>query len=171
MTATALFKIYTGTDAGTMSPETTGDGTNWNLMSTDAYDSTGTDYQDNPITVLESGTAYSYERWMKVRFDGTFNAIENVIAWKSAGTYSDAGISINAGETDTGATPVDTSSSIATAAIPTTEETAIDITPSGGIEDDGDFTDFLVAQLVVADTTTTPGDIGEQTLTVQYDES
>lgn len=169
MAAGHNLKIYTGTDAGTESPA--GDATNWNLMSTDAYDSTGTTYQSNPIVVPDSGTAYSYERWMKVEFTGTFNSITNVKAWKSAGTLSDGNLSINAGETATGVTPTDSASSVATSAIPTTEGTAIDITPSGGISSDGDKTDFLVAQLVVPSTVTTPGDIGTQTLTIQYDES
>jgi len=171
MAATALFKIWTGTDAGTMSPATTGDGDNWNLMNSDEYDSTGTGYQSSPITVPAEGTAYSYERWVSVRFDGTFNAIENVKAWKSAGDYSDVNLSIKAGETDTGATPVNTASSIADTTIPTSEGSAIDITPSGGIEDSEDFTDYLVMQLNVPSTVTTPGDIGSQTLTISYDES
>lgn len=171
MAATALMKIFTGTDAGTMSPAGAGDATNWNLMSVDSYDSTGSQYQDNPIVVLESGTAYSYERWIRIRFDGSFNLIDNVKAWKSAGTFSDAGISIYAGDTNTGVTPTDSQSSIATSTIPTTEGTATDITPSSDIDTDGNFTDYLVLQLRVADTTTTPGDIGTQTITFQYDES
>lgn len=171
MAATPFMKIFTGTDAGTMNPSADTDATNWNLMSIDSYDSTGTDYQSNPITVLESGTAYSFEKWIKIRFDGTYNLIENVKVWKSAGTLSDGSLALNAGETATGVTPTDSASSVATAAIPTTEGTAIDITPTANIDTDGDFTDFLVVQLEVPDTVTTPGDIGTQTLTFQYDES
>lgn len=169
MAAGHELKVYTSTNAGTEEP--VGDATNWNLMSTDDYDSTGTGYQAAPITILASGTAYSYERWLKVEFTGTFNAITNVLAWKSAGTLSDAGLTLYVGETDTGVTPVNTNSSVATTAMPTTEGTAIDITPAAGISSDGDKTDFLVVQLDAADTVTTPGDIGTQTLTFQYDES
>jgi len=169
MAAGHELKIYTSTDAGTEAP--VGDATNWNLMSTDAYDSTGTDYQTNPITVPEAGTVYSYERWMKVKFTGVFNAITNVLAWKSAGTLSDAALALFVGETDTGVTPVTTDSAVATTAMPTTEGTAIDITPAGGIANDGDKTDFLVVQLDVPSTVVTPGDIGSQTITIQYDES
>lgn len=169
MVAGHELKVYTGVSAGTEEP--VGDATNWNLMSTDDYDSSGTGYQAAPITILASGTAYSYERWLKVEFTGTFNAITNVLAWKSAGTFSDAGVSLFVGETTTGVTPVDTDSSIATTAMPSTEGTAIDITPAGGIAIDGDKTDFLVIQLDATDAVTTPGDIGTQTLTFQYDES
>jgi len=169
MAATFELKIYTGTNAGTESPS--GDATNWNLQSTDAYDSTGTDYQTNKIQRPASGTNYSYERWLKGKFNGTFNSITNVKVWKSSGTLSDGNLALFIGETDTGVTPVDTNSSVATTAMPTTEGTAIDITPAGGISNDGDKTDFAVVQLDVPDTVTTPGDIGTQTLTFQYDES
>ena len=169
MAAGHELKVYTGTDAGTEAPA--GDATNWNLMSTDAYDTTGSAYQAAPITILSSGTARSYERWLKVEFTGTFNAITNVKTWKSAGTLSDEGLSLFVGETDTGVTPVSTDSSVATTAMPTTEGNAIDITPSGGIDTDGDKTDFLVVQLDATDAVTTPGDIGTITLSIQYDES
>lgn len=171
MAATPLLKVYTGTNAATMSPSGTGDGTNWNLMSTDAYDSTGTTYQSYPITVPDSSSNYSYERWMKIRFDGTFNLIDNVLAWKSAGSLSDGALILTAGETATGATPVNTNSTVATSVIPTTEGTAIDITPSSAIDASGDSTDYLVVQLEVPSTVTTPGDIGSQTITFQYEES
>lgn len=171
MVATPLLKVFTGTDAGTMNPSADGDATNWNLMSTDAYDSSGVLYQSNPVVVPSSGTSYSFERWMRVRFDGTFNLVDNVIVWKNAGTLSDGNLSINAGETSTGVTPVDSASSVASAVLPETEGTALDITPSSPISTSGDFTDYLVAQLVVPSTVTTPGDIGSQTLRFQYDES
>ena len=171
MGATPLLKIFTGTDAGTMNPAGDGDATNWNLMSVDSYDSTGTDYQNNPIVVPSSGTSYSFERWMRVRFDGTFNLVDNVIVWKNDGTLSDENLSINAGETSTGVTPTDSASSIAVAEVPVTEGDAINITPESPISTDGDFTDYLVAQLVVPSTVSTPGDIGSQTLRFQYDES
>lgn len=168
MAAGHNLKICTGTNAGT---ESTGDASNWNLMSIDAYDSTGTDYQSNPITVPSSGDNYSYEKALRVEFTGTFNAINNVLVWKSSGTLSDAALVLNAGKTATGTTPINTVSTIATATIPIDSGTAIDITPSAGIANDGDETDYLYVQLDVPNTVTTPGDIGTQTLTIQYDES
>ena len=170
MAATCNLKVCTGTDAGT---ESAGDASNWNLMSTDAYDSTGTDYQSNKISVPSSGTNYSYERWLRLEFTGTFNLIENILAWHSSGTLSDAALDLNAGETDTGVTPVTTVSSVATTTLTSwdAEGEAIDITPTAPIEDTGDETDYLVTQLEVPDTVVTPGDIGSQTITFSYDES
>ena len=172
MAATVELKIYTGTDAGTESPSS-GDASNWNLMSTDAYDSSGTDYQTNKIQVPDSGTNYSYERWMKLKFSGTFNKIENIKAWHSAGSLSDGNLDLKAGVTDTGATPVNTASSVATTTLTSwdAEGEAFDLTPSGGITSSPGYSKYLVTQLVVPSTVTTPGDIGSQTITFQYDES
>lgn len=168
MAAGHNLKVCTSTNAAT---ENAGDASNWNLMSTDAYDSTGTDYQSNTIAVPTAGTNYSYERVLRVEFTGTFNDITNVKVWKSAGTLSDVNLALYVGESATGVTPVDTDSSIATTAMPTVEGSAIDITPAAGISNDGDKTDFLYIQLDVPSTVTTPGDISAQTLTFQYDES
>ena len=170
MAATCNLKVCTGSSAGTESAD---DASNWNLMSTDAYDSSGTDYQTNKISVPSAGTNYSYERWMRLEFTGTFNLIENIKAWRSAGTLSDAALGLYAGETDTGATPVNTVSSVATTALSgwDSEGEAIDITPTAGIDESGEKTDYLVVQLRVPSTVTTPGDIGSQTITFSYDES
>jgi len=168
MAATATIMVCTGTNAATETAAT-----NLNLMSIDAYDSTGTDYQSNKIRVPESGTNYSYERWFRVKFTGTFNEIENVKVWHSAGTLGDANLDLKAGKTDTGATPTDSQSTIATTPLTgwDSEGEAIDITPAAGITSDGDETDYCVLQLEVPDTVTLRGDIGSQTITIQYDES
>jgi hypothetical protein len=139
-------------------------------MSIDAVD-TGTDYQTNKLQAPGSGTNYSYERWLRFVFTGTFNLIDNIKCWKSAGTLSDVNLTIKAGETTTGATPVDTASSIATSTLPTTEGAAIDITPTNPIDTSGEKTDYLVLQLNIPSTVTTPGDISSQTLSIRYDES
>jgi hypothetical protein len=169
MVATFEWKVYTGSGAGTENPSS-GSATHLNFHNDDTY-GTSTDYQTKQIVVPSSGTAYSYERWIRGRWSGTFNLIDNILFWKSAGTLSDVNLAIYAGETATGATPVVTVSSIATAAVPTTEGTAIDITPSGGISSSPGYSDYCVMQLRVPSTVTTPGDIGVQTFTMQYDES
>lgn len=172
MTATCEVKVYTGTDAGTENP-TTGDADNLNLMNADEYDSDGTLYTQHPIAVPSSGTNYSYERWAKLKFSDTFNKIENIKVWKSAGTLSDANLDILAGVTDTGATPTNSASTIATTTLTSWDEEseALDLTPSGGITSSPGYSKYLVLQLKVPDTVTTPGDIGTITLTFKYDES
>ena len=172
MAATVELKIYTGDAPGTENPSD-GDASNWNLMNIDDYDDTGTDYQDHPIPVPESGTNYSYERWMRLKFSGTFNKIENIKAWHSAGTLSDPNLDLLAGVTDTYSTPTNSASSIATTTLADwdSEDEALDLTPSGGITSSPGYSKYLVVQLKVPSTVTTPGDIGTQTITFQYDES
>lgn len=167
MAATAEVKVYTGTTATVESPS--GDAGNLNLMSTDTYDSTGSGYESATITVPTTGTAYSYERWLRIEYTGTFNSITNVKFWKSAGSLSDGNLTLNAGETSSAATPTDGSSSLATSAIPTAVGSAIDISTT--ITSSGDYTDYGILQLAVPTNVTTPGDIGSQTITFQYDES
>lgn len=170
MVATVQMKVCTGTNAGTESPA--GDASNWNLMSTDAYDSTGTGYQTSRITVPPTGTSYSYERWLRLQFSGTFNLIENIKVWHSAGTLSDAALDLLAGVSILGVTPTNAASSIATTVLTSwdVEGEALDITPSGGITSAGG-TKYLVAQLKVPSTVVTPGDIGTHTITFSYEES
>jgi len=169
MVATFEWKVYTGTDAATEHP-TTGSATHLNFHNDDSY-GTSTDYQTRQIVVPETGTNYSFERWLRGRWSDTFNLIENILFWRSAGTLSDVNLSIYAGVNSTGVTPVDTESTIATAEVPTTEGTALDLTPSGGITTSPGYSEYSVMQLRVPDTVTTPGDIGVQTFTLQYDES
>jgi len=172
MAVTCNLIICTGTNAATETSAGS-DADNLNLLNDDSVDTGGTDYMSKPITKLSSGTAYSYERWARLEFTGTFNAITNVKFYKSAGSLSDAGLDVKAGTTATGVTPVNTSSSVATTTLTGWDSSgeAIDITPSGGISNSGDKTDYMVFQLSVADTTTTPGDIGTLTVTINYDES
>lgn len=164
MVATATMYVYTGTDAGTENSSTY-----LNLMSTDAQDTDDNDYQSARITIPSSGTTYSYERWFRVKFTDTFNLIENCEYWLSGGSASGTGWTINAGVSESGVTPVNTESSIATSSIPTTEGTALDI-QNGTMDSSGVYTDYGVLQLEVTDSAS-PGDITTGTLTVQYDES
>lgn len=169
MVATFEWKVYTGTSAGTENPAT-GSADHLNFHNDDTY-GTSTDYQTKQIVVPSSGTTYSYERWLRGKWSGTFNEISNIKFWKSSGTLSDANLSINAGTTTTGATPTSSASSIATSSVPTTEGTALDLTPSGNITSSPGYSIYAVMQLEVPSTVTTPGDIGVQTFTMQYDES
>jgi hypothetical protein len=172
MVATFRWKVYTGTNAATESPDAApgSNAANLNFMTADAYDSAGTDYQTYPITVPAASTAYSYERWLRAHLSGTFNLINNMKFWKSAGTLSDAALAIKAGTSLTGVTPVVTVSTIATADVPTVVGSALDPTPSGGLSAAG-YSKYIVMQLHVPSTVTTPGDIGSQTFTFRYDES
>lgn len=174
MTATFEWHIIT-TSLETVNPAIGGSATNWNLMSTDAYDSSTTDYQNNvnKLKVSDSGTNYSYERWIRGYFRGSATAITNVKIYRSAGTLSDSNLVLNGGETDTFATPVKTASSIATTASTSwdTLAEAFDITPAAGITSLPAWSDYFVIQMAIPDTVNTLGEMGTITLTLQYDET
>lgn len=171
MVATAEWKVYTGS-VGTENPST-GSATNINLMAIDAYDASGTDYTNYPIAVPASGTNYSYERWVRIKFSGTFNNINNIKAWLDSWNKSDPNLELYAGVTDTYSTPVNTRSTIATtpSANWTGLANALDLTPTGGITASPGYSKYLVLQLAVPSTVTTPGDVGTIVVKVQYDES
>lgn len=163
MAATSEIKVYTGTNLATSNVAA-----NANFLSADVYSvSPASDY---PINVPQSGTAYSFERVIALDFSGTFNSITNIKAWKSAGSYSDAALSLKAGTTESTFTPVQTASALATTNIPTDVGTALDLTPTAGLTAPG-ISKYLVMQLNVPSTVVTLGTIGTQTFTLQYDEA
>ena len=176
MTETVELKIYTGVGAATESP--VGDATNWNLMFTDAYDSTQNAYRSsaNRVPVPSTGNAYSYERWMRLKFTGAFTTVSNIKVYRYAGAgstangLSDANLDLTAGATAVAATPVITASAVATITVLSWDSAgeAINITPVGNISPGG-FTKYFVVQLKVPLTVATPGDIGAQTIEFSYD--
>jgi len=170
MAATVEWKVYTA--GGTENPSS-GSASNLNLMSIDAYDSDGTQYTQYPIAVPQSGTNYSYERWVRLKFSGTFNQIDNIKLWLDSWSKSDSNLELYGGVTDTFSDPVNTQSSVATtpSANWTGVSNAFDITPSGGITSSPGYSKYFVMQLAVPSTVTTPGDVGTMVIKVQYDES
>jgi hypothetical protein len=119
----------------------------------------------NPITIPGAGSSYSYERYLRGHWTGTFSTITSIYFWKSAGTPG-TGWTINAGNkaNQTYATPVATASTIATAAIPTTQGTGLTPTYAAA------FCDYIVLQAVLG-TTCTPGALATLTYTFQWNET
>ena len=165
MTAIVTFYDYTDATASTETAFATGPFTS--LMISNTHD-TGTTYQSNPITVPGSSNAYSYERIIRAKWTSTYNSISSVLFWKSAGTLSDAALIINAASQSNKSNPSISASTIATSAIPTSSGTALSISTSGSTPNT--VSDYIYLQLMVPSTVTTPGDIGTQTCTLQYDE-
>ena len=164
MVATVTAYNYTGETAATESSATT----YWNFMSTDAADTTDSGYIAARVTAPTSGSAYSYERYGRFKFTDTFNAIENCLFWYTSG-FGDTGLVVNGAAAVSGVTPVNTSSSVATSAVPVSEGTALDI-QNGTMESADDYTKYVVLQAVLA-TTIGPGDITTGNWKLQYDES
>ena len=146
--------------------ETVSTPTNLNFGSTDATDLTPLSY---PITAGNN----SYEKYVRAKFTGTFSKIDNIQFWKSAGAYV-TGESIKWSGTTTSYTqPTASTSSVATASVPTsdpgTANVSIGGSLSGSITTSGGMTDYIVLQLQT--TTSTPaGAVNTKTFTLTYDE-
>jgi len=151
--------------------ETTSVASNINYGSTDSANLTPASY---PITASEN----SYEKWERCYWSGTFNKIENLQIWKSAGSYV-TGESIDTNLTTTGysqdsyATPTDSTSTVADIVMPTADPAAANMGIAGSLTGNlssAGYSDYWVTQLQTT-ATTPPGDVNQKTFTIQYDES
>ena len=108
----------------------------------------------NPIAIPAAGSAYSYERWIRGHWTGSFSSITSITFWKYSGSLG-TGVTLNAGlvASQTYATPVVTASAIATSGIPTSQGAGL--TPTYG----SNYCYYIVLQLVVG-TTASSGSIG-----------
>lgn len=153
-------------------PGTTQTAPNCNYMSIDSYDQDGTEYADNPITVSTAATTYSYERWLRGYFSGSFNSITSMVIWHNGGTMSDGGIDLLAGTTADYASAVNSASPHATFTLEDWNEEgeALSIQPTSPTSTltEAGYSDYLVQQLSLTTAVTTPGDIPTQTITMSY---
>lgn len=135
-----------------------------------------------PITAQADG--HSFEKWIRMYVQdlGGSSQIDNLKVWVSdlgGGYQTGEGISCNLTESGysqatypTGG-PVDTDSSVATNAAPTTEPSGANIgiggSLGGNISAAPAYSDFIVLQLDVSDLTPA-GSVNQKTLTFQWDE-
>ena len=184
----ASFKIYVGTTGSSIEyPLAAGiaSSPNLNLMSSNTVDTSGTLYQTLLINIPASGSAYSYERWFRMRFDANpaYSLINNIKLWHESGGLSDAALSLFVAKTDATAsfvTPQNialmgytglTDMSIANTA-GTNTNYVLDLTPTASIASSATgYSQYGIIQLRVPSTVTTFGDIGIQTMKVSYDVS
>jgi len=143
--------------------------TNLNLGSTIAANLAPSTY---PIT---AGT-YSYEKWVKAVYTGSFTRIDNIQYWKSAGTYVTGEIINWTGQQTAYAVPTSSASGYATAAVPTsdpgTANVSINATLSGSITsstEGSNCSDFVILQATIT-TAASAGATNTKTFTLQYDE-
>jgi len=164
MAADVSLRVFTGTDAGTKSDPVDG----IDFISADNAVNNLTNRQNNPIVVPGSGENYSFEKWLKLELDtAPDNEITNIQFWGPS-SYP-TGTGVNVGTTQTGATPTDSESSVATEDVTT-------YTSGNKLEwDDGSYSatglidEFLVLQLEV-DNNASPGNWDQQTYYYSYDE-
>lgn len=108
----------------------------------------------------------SYEKWVRGHFYGTYNAVSNLKFYLSAGAYV-TGEQIMAAVNASFATPVATTSAVATSPVPTSLGTALAPTAPGSSPS---YSGYITLQLQTT-SSTPPGNVNQKTFTLQYDES
>jgi hypothetical protein len=124
-----------------------------------------------PIRIPESGVAYSFEQYLRVRID-VAPAVQcsNFLVWYDSGSIP-AGqtLTVNSDEVASYTAPTDTQSTKGTRVDFTTKDSEVaSIALSGTLTDIGDYTSYLVFQLEVLSTATA----GSSSIDfiIQYDE-
>lgn len=172
MAATFNWSITNGTAPGTVT-DLAASGNVFNFKDVD--NATASNYNSYPIVASDTANqGRSFEVWLRGKFSGTFNNIDNLQFWRSTDFSPSTGLTIYWKGNNVGAyqTPVKTDSTVATSTIPTadpgTANVSIGGSLSGAITAPG-YSDYIVLQLDVA-TTATPGDTSLAVVTLQYDE-
>lgn len=139
----------------------------WNYK--DADDATAANYSSNPIVAGEN----SYEVWIRAHFTGTFNQVDNLQFWMSTDFSPNTGLALKwEGEQTSYVTPVKTTSSVATTAIPTADPGTANVSIGGNLAGNltsAGYSDYIVLQLQTT-VAAAPGDTSLAVVTLQYDE-
>lgn len=135
--------------------------------------SSAADYADNPINAGDN----SMEVYLKPKFTGTFNTIDNIQFWRSTQFSPATGLDV---QWDDGglaqgsyATPVSAASTKATSAVPSADPGSANVSiggnPTGNLSASG-YADYIVMQLQTT-SAAAAGDTSLATFTLNYDES
>ena len=135
-----------------------------------ADDATAANYSSYPITAGDK----SYEVWLRAKFTGTFNKIDNIQFWRSTDFSPNTGLSLKWGDGGVSAyaTPV-TGTNKATTDIPTSDPGSANVSIGGNITGNlsaSGYTDYIVLQLNTT-SAAAAGDTSLATFTLNYDES
>lgn len=135
-----------------------------------ADDATAANYSSNPITAGNN----SYEVWLRAHFTGTFNQVDNLQFWMSTDFSPNTGLTMKYKANNVGAyvTPVATTSTVATVAMPTSDPGTANVsigTSLAGTLVAAGYSDYIVMQLQTT-TAAAAGDTSLATFTLQYDE-
>lgn len=139
--------------------------TNMNMGSTLSANLSPSTY---PIT---AGT-YSYEKWIKAHFSGTFTSVSNLQFWKSDGDLVTGEVINFTGQQTSYVAPTTSASSYATSALGTSSGTAnvgISGTTTASLTSEGS-SDFIILQSSVS-TAASAGATNQKTFSLAYDET
>lgn len=139
--------------------------TNLNLGSTISANLAPSTY---PIT---AGT-YSYEKWIKADFSGSFTKIDNIQFWKSAGAYVTGEVINFTGQQTTYAVPTSSGSTYATSEVPTSDPGTANVSIGGNLAGNlvaPGASDFMILQASITGAASA-GATNQKTFNIQYDE-
>ncbi len=167
MAATYKWAQTYGTSPGTVS-ELGVSGNLFNFKRID--DATAANYSSYPISAGDK----SYEVWLRGKFTGTFNTIDNFQFWRSTDFSPNTGLSIKwaPGTPSAYATPV-TGTNKAVSAVPTSDPGSQNVSVGGdttGQLTASGYTDYIVLQLNTT-SAAAAGDTSLAQFTMNYDES
>lgn len=161
MSATITPRVFTSTNAGTMSAAVTG----IDYISADNATNSLANRQAHPVTANTN----SFEKWMKFRCDvAPSTQCASFLVW-GPGT-SVTGATFYIGVTSSGVTPTASASSVATTDIATLTSSGAAQAVSGTLVNIGDLTQYFVLQMQTS-SAISPGSIAQQVLNFQYTES
>lgn len=155
-------------------PTVTDLGVSGNLFNyKNADDATPANYTTYPITAGNN----SYTVWLRAKFTGTFNKVQNIQFWKSSGVYGTGEVLQWDANTPSAAaytTPATTAIS-GGANVPTADPGAANVSiggviPSGSELAASGYSDYIVTQIQTT-TGAEAGDTNTFTYTLQYDEN
>ena len=167
MALTYNWNQRTGATAGTVTSDLGVSGNLFNFQNQDI--ASAAEYTAYPITAGNN----SYEVWLRGHFTGSFNKVQNLQLWKSAGT-------LGTGETlywkdggdNTYAAPL-TTDALTDAAVPDSDpgssNVSINASQASSLSAAG-YSDYIVMQLRTT-TASEAGDTETFTFTLQYDEN
>jgi hypothetical protein len=145
---------------------------NINFGSNDSYEIVPATY---PISFTNSGTYYSYEKYIGLKISGTYTKVDNLQWWMA--TSPSTGVSLYSSNTANTvfAAPVMTVSSKATNACPTSDPGTANIGIGGAFGGNSassatTYSNYVCLQLRINGPTASPGDMTQLTFTFQYDE-
>jgi hypothetical protein len=161
----ATFTWSQSNDVGETVTDLGSSGNLFNFKSSD--DATVGNYSSNPVTAGEN----SFEVYLRGKFGGTFNQIDNLQFWMSTDFSPNTGLSVTfAGDTVIYATPSETTS--VDGAVPTSDPGTANVSIGGSMAGNlsiAGYSDYIRLQMQT--TSSAPaGDTSLATFTLQYDE-
>lgn len=166
MAATFAWTQRNGTAPGTL----TSLGISGNLFNYKRADNaTAANYSSNPITAGQR----SYEVWLRPKFTGSFNRIDNIQFWMSTNFSPSTGLFVRWKPNGLSAysTPT-TGLNKAVSAVPTSDPNTANVGISGNLAGSlaaSGYTDYIITQLATSGNAT-PGDTSLAIFTLNYDE-